>query len=122
MPVTNQNSNWWTQYCSDEDFFVEHSGKLILLLSILDEWSQCGDKLLVFSQSLCNLDLIEKFLAMITENTKNLLAHLGGFKGKWIRDINYFRLDGNTDVQKRQIDCEKFNDNPNVQARLDIQL
>lgn len=123
--VTNENSNWSTTYCSDDDFEnVEYSGKLILLLSILDECSNCGDKLLVFSQSLSNLDLIEKFLAMITENTKNPnpLAQLGGFKAMWIKDVNYFRLDGNTDIQKRQLDCVKFNDDQNVQARLDIQF
>lgn len=114
------NSNWWAAYCSEDDFEnIEHSGKLILLLSILDECSKCGDKLLLFSQSLSTLDLIEKFLAMITENTKNPnpVAQLGGYKGKWEKDIDYFRLDGNTDVKKRKLDCEKFNDDQNVQAR-----
>lgn len=114
------DSYWWTKYCSDNDFEnIEHSGKLILLLSILDECCKSGDKLLVFSQSLSNLDLIEKFLGMVTENTKNPnpLAQLGGYKGEWTKNIDYFRLDGNTDIQKRKLDCEKFNDDQNDRAR-----
>lgn len=114
------NSNWWAAYCSQDDFEnIEHSGKLMLLLSILNECSKCGDKLLLFSQSLSNLDLIEQFLAMISENSENPnpKAQLGGYKGKWKKDIDYFRLDGNTNVQKRKLDCAKFNDEQNVQAR-----
>lgn len=123
--VINENSNWWTTYCSERDFEnLECSGKLILLFSILAECSNCGDKLLVFSQSLSNLNLIEKFLSMITENTKNLnpSAQLGGFKGEWKKDTDYFRLDGNTDIRKRKLDCEKFNDDQNIQSRFVIRF
>lgn len=46
---TASNENWWTTYCTDDDFEnIDHSGKLMLLFSILDECSICGDKLLVF--------------------------------------------------------------------------
>lgn len=120
---TASNENWWTTYCTDDDFEnIDHSGKLMLLFSILDECSICGDKLLVFSQSLSTLDLIEKFLAMITENTKNPnpLAQLSGFKGEWKKGIQYYRLDGSTSADKREMDCKNFNDGQNVQARFDM--
>lgn len=38
-------------------------GKLVLLMDILEQCQLVGDKILVFSQSLVTLDLIEEFLA-----------------------------------------------------------
>ena len=43
---------------------IEHSGKMVLLMKILRHCELVGDKLLVFSQSLTTLDLIEEFLVM----------------------------------------------------------
>lgn len=59
---------------------------------------------------------------MITENTKNPnpLAQLSGFKGDWKKGIQYYRLDGSTSADKREMDCKSFNDDQNVQARFDM--
>lgn len=72
--------------CSEEELDdIECSGKLMLLLSILADCNARGDKLLVFSQSLLTLNLIEKFLALITQNTAkpDSNARHGGFTGQW---------------------------------------
>ena len=55
---------WWFKFVRDED--VENmalSGKLVLLMDILQKCEQLGEKILVFSQSLMTLDVIEEFLA-----------------------------------------------------------
>lgn len=103
----------------DELNNVEHSGKLMLLFSILAECEACGDKLLVFSQSLFSLDVIEHFLSMIDENTQNPdeTARLGGFTGSWARGVDYFRLDGSTNIETRSTNCKNFNSEDNPRAR-----
>lgn len=65
--------SWWSQFVSDEDMVkIEHSGKLVLLMDILRQCELIGDKVLVFSQSLVSLNLIEEFLAAEDlQNEKN---------------------------------------------------
>ena len=64
------SGSWWSQFVKDEDMEkIEYSGKLVLLMDILRQCELIGDKVLVFSQSLVSLELIEEFLAV--ENTKN---------------------------------------------------
>lgn len=58
------SGSWWSQFISEEDYVkIEHSGKLVLLMDILRQCELIGDKVLVFSQSLVSLNLIEAFLA-----------------------------------------------------------
>lgn len=111
--------------CPEEELNnIEYSGKLMLLFSILAECEACGDKLLVFSQSLFSLDVIEHFMAMIDENTQNPNpdAKLGGFSGSWTRGIDYFRLDGSTNIETRNANCISFNSEENSQARFVLEL
>lgn len=106
--------------CPEEELNnIEHSSKLMLLFSILAECEACGDKLLVFSQSLFSLDVIEHFLAMIDDNTQNPNpeAKLGGFTGSWSRGVDYFRLDGSTNIETRNANCNNFNSEENSLAR-----
>ena len=63
------SSTWWSQFVNDDDMTkLEHSGKLVLLMDILRQCELIGDKVLVFSQSLVSLDLIEEFL--LAENDR----------------------------------------------------
>ncbi|XP_055307791.1 transcriptional regulator ATRX homolog [Sitodiplosis mosellana] len=103
---THINDDWWKVPFSQriEEFdSIQCSGKLVLLFSILED--ACNDKLLVFSQSLESLNMIEHFLAVIDGMN-------------WKPGVDYFRLDGNTNIEKRKLYCERFNDTKNSQARL----
>lgn len=57
---------------------------------------------------------------MIDENTQNETedAKLGGHKGSWSLGADYFRLDGSTPIENRNIDCKHFNSEDNPRARL----
>lgn len=106
--------------CSEEDLDnMEHSNKLKLLFKILAECEEIGDKLLVFSQSLYTLDVIEHFLRLIEENTQNPNenAKLCGFEGSWARGLDYYRLDGKMSVEQRENACRKFNSVDDSRAR-----
>uniref|UniRef100_A0A8C4MTZ3 Transcriptional regulator ATRX n=1 Tax=Equus asinus TaxID=9793 RepID=A0A8C4MTZ3_EQUAS len=57
--------DWYKDFVTDADAEVlEHSGKMVLLFEILRMAEEIGDKVLVFSQSLISLDLIEDFLEL----------------------------------------------------------
>lgn len=119
-PPTKQTSEWWRAICPEEELDnIQCSAKLMLLFSIIADCSDRGEKLLVFSQSLLTLNVIEHFLSMITENTRqpNPTAKLGDFTGKWKKGIDYFRLDGSTNIQTRTLYCTTFNDENNTRAR-----
>lgn len=121
-PVKEENpTEWWMSLCGDDDLNnVEHSGKLMLLFSLLAECEAIGDKVLVFSQSLFSLDVIEHFLSMIDENTQNPNPELklSGFSGSWSPGLDYFRLDGSTPIEMRNAACNEFNREENTRARL----
>lgn len=120
-PTKEQNpTEWWMSLCPEDELNnMEYSGKLILLFSILAECEACGDKLVVFSQSLFSLDVVEHFLCMIDKNTQtpNPDAKLGGFTGNWRLGKDYFRMNGNTPILKRDGNCTTFNSAENPEAR-----
>ncbi|XP_050997238.1 transcriptional regulator ATRX isoform X1 [Acomys russatus] len=115
--------DWYKDFVTDADAEVlEHSGKMVLLFEILRMAEEIGDKVLVFSQSLISLDLIEDFLELAsrekTEDKDKPLIYKG--EGKWLRNIDYYRLDGSTNAQSRKKWAEEFNDETNVRGRLFI--
>ncbi|XP_031222238.1 transcriptional regulator ATRX isoform X3 [Mastomys coucha] len=115
--------DWYKDFVTDTDAEVlEHSGKMVLLFEILRMAEELGDKVLVFSQSLISLDLIEDFLELAsrekTEDKDKPLIYKG--EGKWLRNIDYYRLDGSTNAQSRKKWAEEFNDETNVRGRLFI--
>lgn len=145
-------TEWWMSMCPEDELDVmSHSGKLMLIFSLLEECEMIGDKLLVFSQSLYSLDVIENFLARIDDCTQRLnkqqpkknkklfkesdeededdaepldpevaaeRKRLGGFSGSWSLGLDYFRLDGSTNIEHRNQACKTFNRDDNPRARL----
>uniref|UniRef100_A0A8C5TMG8 Transcriptional regulator ATRX n=1 Tax=Malurus cyaneus samueli TaxID=2593467 RepID=A0A8C5TMG8_9PASS len=114
--------DWYKDFVTDADAEVlEHSGKMVLLFEILRMAEELGDKVLVFSQSLISLDLIEDFLELANrEKSDGDERTIYKGEGKWFRNIDYYRLDGSTTAQSRKKWAEEFNDETNVRGRLFI--
>jgi len=115
------SGSWWSQFVGEDDLMkIEHSGKLTLLMDILRQCELIGDKILVFSQSLVSLDLIEEFLAAENERLEENRSILGKDVpfGSWQLNADYFRLDGSTTAELRRNWCNIFNNASNLRARL----
>lgn len=118
--------DWYKDFVSESDAgVIEHSGKISLLFEILRMAEELGDKVLVFSQSLISLDLIEDFLELASmdkpeeeEEGAEPRPVIYRGEGKWFRNIDYYRLDGSTTAQTRKKWAEEFNDITNVRGRL----
>lgn len=112
---------WYKEFVSEADSEVlEHSGKMVLLFEILRMAEAVEEKVLVFSQSLISLDLIEDFLELAGRAKEEGKPSPFKGEGKWFRNIDYYRLDGSTNAVTRKKWAEEFNDTSNVRGRLFI--
>uniref|UniRef100_A0A4W6FKE0 DNA helicase n=1 Tax=Lates calcarifer TaxID=8187 RepID=A0A4W6FKE0_LATCA len=110
------NEGWYKSFLSEGDAkILEHSGKMVLLFEILKMAEDLDDKVLVFSQSLISLDLIENFL-----EASHHARDPSSFKGNvfWIKNVDYFRLDGSTSAMLRKKWADQFNNATNARGRL----
>ncbi|XP_053486301.1 transcriptional regulator ATRX isoform X1 [Ictalurus furcatus] len=111
--------DWYKEFVTEADAEVlEHSGKIVLLFEILRMAEDVEDKVLVFSQSLISLDLIEDFLELAGRAKEEGKPSPYKGEGKWFRNIDYYRLDGSTNAITRKKWAEEFNDTSNVRGRL----
>ncbi|XP_030594703.1 transcriptional regulator ATRX isoform X3 [Archocentrus centrarchus] len=111
--------DWHKEFVTEADAeILEHSGKMMLLFEILRMAEEVDDKVLVFSQSLISLDLIEDFLELAcrAKDEEKISPYKG--EGKWYRNIDYYRLDGSTNATTRKKWAEEFNDTSNTRGRL----
>ncbi|WOL15570.1 protein CHROMATIN REMODELING 20 isoform X1 [Canna indica] len=105
-----QEIDWWKDLLDEKIYQeVDYSGKMVLLLDILTMSSEVGDKVLVFSQSLTTLDLIEKFLSKLPRKKRE-----GKF---WKQGKDWYRLDGSTLGSERQKLVERFNEPSNRRVK-----
>ncbi|XP_036435918.1 transcriptional regulator ATRX-like isoform X1 [Colossoma macropomum] len=110
---------WYREFVSDADAAIlEHSGKLVLLMEILHLAEQLQNKVLVFSQSLVSLDLIEKFLELADKAKREGKESLYKGEKSWLRDKDYYRLDGSTSATERKKWTQEFNNVRNTRGRL----
>ncbi|XP_028452112.1 transcriptional regulator ATRX-like isoform X2 [Perca flavescens] len=109
------DEGWFKNLLTEEDAkILEHSGKMVLLFEILRMAEDLNDKVLVFSQSLISLDLIEDFL-----NTFHHARDPSSFQaGSWIKNVDYYRLDGSTSAPLRKKWADHFNNASNHRGRL----
>ncbi|XP_019121038.2 transcriptional regulator ATRX isoform X2 [Larimichthys crocea] len=111
--------DWHKEFVTEADAeILEHSGKITLLFEILRMAEEVDDKVLVFSQSLISLNLIEDFLELScrAKDEDKISPYKGD--GKWYRNIDYYRLDGSTNATTRKKWAEEFNDTSNIRGRL----
>ncbi|XP_056449561.1 transcriptional regulator ATRX-like [Gadus chalcogrammus] len=112
------SEGWYRDLLTPSDASVlEHSGKMVLLFEILRMAEELGDKVLVFSQSLISLDLMEDFLMIAHKNRKSGDTFYKG-NSSWVRDVDYYRLDGTTNATLRKKWAENFNNTANTRGRL----
>lgn len=113
----NENAevkNWWDDFIQEGDMdSIESSSKLHLFFIILKKCEEIGDKLLVFTQSLLTLDLIEYFLEKVDSESQSNESSCK-FASSWIRGLDYFRLDGQTNTDTRASWCKIFNSEHNL--------
>ncbi|XP_063751785.1 transcriptional regulator ATRX-like isoform X2 [Eleginops maclovinus] len=114
-----QDDEWFKDMLTKEDAnIMELSGKIVLLFEILRMAEDLGDKVLVFSQSLISLDLIEDFLKD-SHNARDPSA----FKvDSWIKNIDYYRLDGSTSALLRKKWADQFNNDSNPRNQLVVEI
>ena len=111
------DKGWWSRFMQDPEddhelMNLELGSKMVLLMDILKECYLIGDKVLVFSQSLMSLDLIEKFLQLADS------GDLEEMFGTWKHGKDYFRMDGSTAPDVRKKWCSYFNNKKNTDMRL----
>lgn len=101
---------WWKDILQGKIFKeIDQSGKMVLLIDILTMSSDVGDKVLVFSQSIPTLDLIELYLSKLPRSGK---------RGKlWKKGRDWYRLDGRTESSERQKLVERFNEPLNKRVK-----
>lgn len=90
--------DWWNGLLHENNFKEpDYSGKMVLLLEILTMSSGMEDKVLVFSQSIPTLDLIELYLSRLPRGGKSgKLWKKGKDWYRWVHiSVNIFNL---TDV------------------------
>ncbi|XP_062856442.1 transcriptional regulator ATRX [Trichomycterus rosablanca] len=110
---------WYKEFVTEADAeILEHSSKIGLLFEILRMAEDVDDKVLVFSQSLISLDLIEDFLELAGRAKEEGKESPYKGEGKWFRNIDYYRLDGSTNALMRKKWAEEFNDMTNIRGRL----
>uniref|UniRef100_A0A3Q1G1A9 Helicase ARIP4-like n=1 Tax=Acanthochromis polyacanthus TaxID=80966 RepID=A0A3Q1G1A9_9TELE len=90
---------------------LENSAKMVLLFHLIDESVMRRDKILVFSQSLSTLTVIEDFLSK--RPMPQGVASTDSQNQNWVRNLNYYRLDGSTSASERERLINQFNDPEN---------
>ncbi|KAK9673254.1 hypothetical protein RND81_12G156000 [Saponaria officinalis] len=104
------HEGWWDNLLNHRNHQeIDYSGKMVLLLDILNKCTEVGDKALVFSQSLATLDLIENYLSR--------LPRLGKKGKQWKRGKDWYRIDGKTKGSERQRLIDEFNNPQNGRVK-----
>ncbi|XP_023144527.2 helicase ARIP4-like isoform X2 [Amphiprion ocellaris] len=102
--------------CDYKPGILEYSAKMVLLFHLIEESVRKGDKLLVFSQSLSTLTVIEDFLAKRPMPPTPNTPSRDRTNQTWVRNLNYYRLDGSTTASERERLINQFNDPSNTSA------
>ena len=121
-----ERDDWYKTILTDDvlkaaasDLEVD-SSKFRIFLEVLRQCERNGEKLIVFSERLDTLNLIEELLkkeALIRNDPKNITTYKCS-KKSFTRDVDYLRIDGVTSAKDRQALINKFNDRTDTNCRL----
>ncbi|KRY29618.1 Transcriptional regulator ATRX -like protein [Trichinella spiralis] len=115
-PPPVSKKNWYLPTLKEDDpLLVEMSGKMVVLFEIIQRCGDIGDKVLIFSQSLITLDLIEELLRLQERNVGESSSREFNY---WVPGIDYIRMDGSTNASTRERLAKKFNDETNRRCRV----
>ncbi|EFA07270.2 transcriptional regulator ATRX homolog isoform X2 [Tribolium castaneum] len=96
--VEHIRADWYKNLLpADVSTNINYSTKIKLILDIISECMRNNEKVLIFGQYLVELDIVEHFLKQFRN---------------WRPNVDYYRMDGDTSVENRDILCKKFNSNP----------
>nr|CAD2179098.1 unnamed protein product [Meloidogyne enterolobii] len=121
----NPLENWAKDLVSEKDrnnFAL--SNKLLLLIEIIKKCEKIGDKLLVFSQFLSSIALMERMLRYFTQSSgwfvdgHRALMMADGEKWGWHKGLDYSVIDGSVSIVLRDQIQKDFNDPLNLRNRL----
>jgi len=106
---------------------IELSGKMVVLISILKSCALVEDKILIFSQFLTSLDLIEEVLLLLDKEAEmkandelfSSASSTSPEQQRWRKYVEFYRIDGNTHPDARQYACDTFN-NDNRYLKMDF--
>lgn len=114
---TNDRHHWFWQFVNSSQEFkrIELSSKFMVLFFILERCIALEEKLVVVSQCLETLDLIESYLQT---HKKFSINSEDTIEIEWKRDTNYFRIDGTVSIDKRTESVSAFNNSENKTAKL----
>ncbi|CAH0550276.1 unnamed protein product [Brassicogethes aeneus] len=104
------NREWLQSIPPEVTEQCELGTKMVVLKSIIEEAEILGDKVLVFSINLSEMDCVEHFLK------KYGTAHCPS----WSKNQDYFRMDGTVPPEERASMCSAFNNPKNKRLRLFI--
>ncbi|XP_074603373.1 uncharacterized protein LOC141856839 isoform X2 [Brevipalpus obovatus] len=116
-PSDDSPAEWFRKFMKDGESFrkVELSAKFIVFFFILEQCVIKNEKLVVISQCLETLDLIEEFLASHkkVQGSPTLAQEI-----EWVKDRTYFRIDGTVQPEKRKLYIDCFNNPSNQEAKM----
>lgn len=92
---------WWQEEMPDPVDLIDGSGKVAIVLDLLRTATARRDKMLVFSQSLFTLDVMEAALGTLPRVES-------GTGETWCKNREYYRLDGSTPSTARQKLVERW--------------
>jgi len=105
--ATEAEGNWWRSLMGDSlaeisKECMDYSGKAVLLMAIIQEAGNRGEKVLVFSQSLGTITFLQNFMESVF---------------KWRSGHELFRIDGSMNSKTRRHLVSRFNNERNTVAR-----
>lgn len=112
LKMYSSRHDWWmTRISEAQRDSILSSNKLKILFEILNICKRENEKCLVFSEYTSVLNAVEVVMKQITEHAKDGkdFEGLENNDGKWMRELDYCRLDGSTSQSDRKRLIDLFN-------------